>query len=226
MLNDTLPVGFVISPSADAVKVDNVNTPVTINGSNAFSLALGTMVHSQTKTIIVKGKMTNASNTTAQYYKNTASVTYTTNGTTTTAGPVIVYQNPIGVPSLTIDKQQRLYPSGTFEGVGLYTPSTILYTSPAQFEFKIIITNTGTATANNVIMNDTLPSGFTVSSCSGLVAGATSVSCNAQAGTSLTSASFTLPAGQAAVFTVIGTLTGNSLTVNQVNATYTNPSNP
>ncbi len=65
--------------------------------------------------------------------------------------------NNVPTPTLTIDKQQRLLPSGSFEGIGLNTPSTITYTSPAQFEFKIIITNTSSVSATNVVMNDTLP---------------------------------------------------------------------
>lgn len=65
--------------------------------------------------------------------------------------------NNVPTPTLTIDKQQRLLPSGSFEGIGLNTPSTIAYTSPAQFEFKIIITNTSSVSATNVVMNDILP---------------------------------------------------------------------
>lgn len=146
VLTDVLPIGFVISTAANAVTVDGTNTTVSVNANNTFTLNLGTMTHQSTKTIIVRGKMTNASNTTGNYYKNTASLTYATPGNpNNTAGPVIVYQTPLiqVVPQLTIDKQQRLVGTSAWSGVGLNTFSNIVYTSPAEFEFRIIITNNG-----------------------------------------------------------------------------------
>lgn len=128
--------------------------------------------------------------------------------------------NNVPTPTLTIDKQQRLLPSGSLEGIGLNTPSTITYTSPAQFEFKIIITNTSSVSATNVVMNDTLPEWFTVNSCAGTV-WSTAIACNAQSGRSLTSQVFTLQAWQSATFTVIGTLTNTQGTLNSVYASYT-----
>jgi hypothetical protein len=59
-------------------------------------------------------------------------------------------------PDLTIDKQQKLASSSTYEGIGLGTNSNISYTTPAAFDFKIIIKNNG-GDATNVIMTDTLP---------------------------------------------------------------------
>lgn len=102
-----MPVGFVLSAAVNAVTVDGVNTSVTVNASNVFSLPLGTMMHPQTKTIIVRGKMMNASTMTANYYNNSVSVTYTSNGTTATVGPIVVVQNPLGTPIIKIDKSQQ-----------------------------------------------------------------------------------------------------------------------
>lgn len=62
-------------------------------------------------------------------------------------------------------------------------------------------------------MRDTLPAGFVMNSLPGGCAGtintipSSSVACNAQAGTTLTSQSFNLPAGKVATFLVKGTLT-------------------
>lgn len=126
-------------------------------------------------------------------------------------------------PSLTIDKQQKLSSSTDYQGVGLYTPSDIEYTTPANFDFKIIITNNG-GQATNVVMNDTLPPSFNSSSCAGSVTpGATAVACNPQNGSSLTSQPFTLPAGGVATFYIKGTLAAGTPTKNSVYATYTNP---
>jgi uncharacterized repeat protein (TIGR01451 family) len=131
-------------------------------------------------------------------------------------------------PSLTIDKQQKLASSPNYEAVGLGTLSNIQYTSPAAFDFKIIITNNG-GNATNVVMNDTLPTWFTMNAlpwwCSGVLSNGTQVACNAQAGTSLTSQPFNLAAGQTATFIVKGILLAWSPTTNSVYASYTNPSN-
>lgn len=146
----------------------------------------------------------------------------------TTCSPTCTLVAPANPPALTIDKQQRLLPNGAFEGVGLNTPSTITYTSPSPFEFKIIITNNG-GNATNVVMHDTAPVGFVMDNlpggCSGTTSAGVSVACNAQAGQNITSQAFNLSGGQTATFLIKGTLTSTLGTTNAVYASYTNPIN-
>lgn len=124
-------------------------------------------------------------------------------------------------PNLTIDKQQRLANTAdTFSGVGLNTPSNIHYLTPANFEFKIIITNAG-GDANNVQLHDTLPVGFALTQCSGTTSAGQTLTCNPVVGTQLTSQPFALPEGQTATFMVIGTLNSATTTDNKAKATYT-----
>jgi hypothetical protein len=53
------------------------------------------MVHPQTKTIIVKGKMTDTTNITTSYYNNKVSLTYSTPANpNNTVGPIVVVQVP------------------------------------------------------------------------------------------------------------------------------------
>lgn len=95
ILTDTLPVGFVLSTAANAVTVDGINTTVSVSPTNIFTLNLGTMVHPQTKTIIVKGKMTDTTNITTSYYNNKVSLTYSTPANpNNTVGPIVVVQVP------------------------------------------------------------------------------------------------------------------------------------
>ena len=97
-----------------------------------------------------------------------------------------IIDTPANPPRLTIDKQQKLLTDTVFSGVGLGTPSDIGYTSPARFEYKIIISNTSGGDATNVVMTDMLPVGFVVDAlpggCSGTTSAGAPVACNAPTG--------------------------------------------
>lgn len=119
-------------------------------------------------------------------------------------------------PNLTIDKQQRLLPSGTF------TDAPLSYNSPADMEFRITISNDISAwVATNIRLDDQLPLGFvpnnTAIPCSSTPA-VPAVTCTYGSFgwyQHIVSDSFDLQPGASRVFLISGTLT-NTLTTENV----------
>ncbi|MBI2607521.1 MAG: DUF11 domain-containing protein [Candidatus Doudnabacteria bacterium] len=144
------------------------NVVVTDTLPNNFNLSsgsltnnLGNMSAGSTQIITLSATAASAFNFPigSSTWINTATATASNANTVSDTAHVVVNRQITGTPSLTIDKTVR----NVTAGQAIFSNS-VSANPQDQVEFKVVVSNVGQATANNVVVTDTLPNNFNLSS--------------------------------------------------------------